>query len=194
MAMRLQEVHPSVVHFPIALLPVALGADALGRLTRSRSLLQVGKWGMALTAGTAALAGFTGLVAQEEVEAKGPANDLLVTHRSLNVGFLGLATTMAVWRFQCPRPGLRYLAVGLAGLATVTYSAYLGGKMVYEHGVGVKAAGGIREGHAPELFPGRAGEWSRHAVAEAKEAVRHAAGDVAQGRVAPAFGREAGAA
>jgi uncharacterized membrane protein len=43
MAMRLQELHPSIVHFPIALLPTALAADALGPLSGSETLMEMGR-------------------------------------------------------------------------------------------------------------------------------------------------------
>jgi uncharacterized membrane protein len=33
MAVRLNEIHPSLVHFPIAIMPVAIGADLLGHVT-----------------------------------------------------------------------------------------------------------------------------------------------------------------
>lgn len=190
MAMRLQEVHPSLVHFPIALPPVTLGADVVGKVTGSRTLLKIGKYGMALTAGTAAVAGLAGLIAQEEVRAEGRAYDLLVTHRTLNVGFLALATTMAVRRFMRKRPSARYLAAGIAGLGTLAYSAYLGGHMVYEYGVGVRAAGGILEGHAPELVKDRAGEIARHAASDLKQATRHVAEDLSQGQIVPAMRTE----
>lgn len=42
MAMRLHELHPSLVHFPIALLPTSIGSDLVGTLTRSRRLLELG--------------------------------------------------------------------------------------------------------------------------------------------------------
>lgn len=38
MVMRLHEIHPSLVHFPIALLPTAIASDLVGTFTRSRPL------------------------------------------------------------------------------------------------------------------------------------------------------------
>lgn len=187
MAMRLQEVHPAVVHFPITLLPVTIGADAIGRLTGSRTLLRIGRWGMTLTAGTAALAGFFGLIAQEEVVADGRAADLLVTHRTMNAGFIGLAAAMAMVRAMRRRPSLRYLLTGLGAIGAVSYSAYLGGKMVYDHGVGVRAAGGVRSGHGPELLAERSDEVTRHALEDARQGVMTAARDLRRGRIVPAF-------
>lgn len=191
MTMRLQEVHPSVVHMPIAFLPVTIAADIAGKVTGRPTLLNVGKWGMALTVGSAALAGITGLIAQEEVRAEGRAHDLLVTHRNINVGVLAIATAMMVRRFRRKRPSLRYLATGLGAIGVVLYSAYLGGKMVYEHGVGVRAANGIQPGHAPELKLDEVRDWARHSAGEVARGARRAAREIATGDIAPAITRRA---
>ncbi len=42
MPIRLQQMHPALVHFPITLLPVAVGADLLGCLTGSKPLHSFG--------------------------------------------------------------------------------------------------------------------------------------------------------
>lgn len=181
MAMRLQEVHPSLVHFPIAFLPTTIICDTLGRITGSRTLLRVGKWGMALTAGSAALAGVFGLIAQEEVEIPDAAKPMLTTHRNLNMGFLGMATVMAARRFQRRAPSARYLLAAMGGLGAVIYSAYLGGHMVYGHGVGVSPAGGVRDGHGPELVGTQMDAVARHAAHDAKAGLKSAARNLASG-------------
>lgn len=169
MAVRLREIHPAVVHAPIALLPLAIAADVLGRLTHRRSLREAGRHLMPIAAASAAAAALTGLVAQHEVQADGPARDMLVTHRNLNLTVVGLATALAAWRWRSRRPSPAYLALGLAGVGLVGYSAFLGTKMVYAHGVGVDAAGGIRP-------TGRSGSERGNAAA-----VRTAAGDMLRG-------------
>src|SRR5690606_11711924 len=100
MVMRLQELHPSMVHYPIALLPVSLVADALGLLTRNRSLLEVGRLTMPVAAVSAAVAGVLGLIAQESVELDDEAMDMLISHRTLNLGLIGLGAAMAVKRMS----------------------------------------------------------------------------------------------
>ena len=185
MSMRLQEVHPSLVHFPITLLPLALGADLLGRATGSESLATAGRRLMPLAAGSAAVAAVFGLVAQEEVKAEGPARDMLVTHRNLNLALTGVAAAMALWRARRERPSAGYLALGLAGLGVMSYTAYLGGHMVYEHGVGVEAAGGVREGGAPELVPDRAVEIARATMADVRDGAAGTVDDLRRGDVVP---------
>ena len=85
MAMRLQEVHPALVHAPITLFPLAVGADLLCRATGNEFLLETGRRVMPLAAAAAAVAAVFGLVAQEAVKTEGPTHDMLIT-----LGFLAL--------------------------------------------------------------------------------------------------------
>lgn len=188
MALRLNEVHPSLVHFPIAIMPVAIGADLLGRVSGSERLSDLGRALMPVAAAAAAISAVTGLIAQEEVKAEGEAADLLVTHRNLNLSLTTVSALMAAWRWGKRQAGPGYLALGLAGLGAMSYSAYLGGKMVYEHGLGVKPADGLRDGDSPELTPARAGEVARRALDDVERGVAHAVDDLRAGRVIPAVG------
>lgn len=193
MSVRLQEVHPSLVHYPIALLPLAIGADLAGRLTHSRQLLQVGKWAMAFTAGAAALTAASGLVAQQEVNVEGHALDVLITHRNLNLAVTGAAALMAARRFSERRPGAGYLAAGLAAIGAVAYSAYLGGHMVYELGVGVKAAGGTNPKGVPKLAGGQMAHAARVAGRDLVEGARTTVTELREGKLVPAMSHDGGA-
>lgn len=188
MAAKLQELHPSLVHFPIALLPVAIGADLLAHVTGSRRLSTVGKALMPVAAASAAISAAAGLVAQQEVKAEGEAQALLVTHRNMNLSLTAITGLMAAWRMGEEEAGAGYLALGLAGLGALSYSAYLGGKMVYEHGVGVKPADGLRTGDTPELKPGQLGEATRRMGADLAASVQPVVDDLKAGRIAPALG------
>lgn len=185
---RLQEIHPSIVHFPIAVLPIAIGADLLGRLTGSRSLSEVGRMLMPVAAVGAAVSAATGLIAQQEVNATGTAADILVTHRNLNLSLTAITALMAARRWSEDKAGSAYLALGLAGLGALSYSAYLGGKMVYEHGVGVKPADGLRTGDSPALSPSEAPSAAQRAWEDLKQGAATAVADVRAGRLAPAIG------
>jgi uncharacterized membrane protein len=171
MAIKLHEVHPALVHFPLALLPLSIGADLLGRLTGSQKLLDLGRQTMPLAVTSGLVAGVAGLMAQTEVETKDESLDMLQTHRTLNLSVVAVGGVMAAYRSRTERPSLGYLLAGLAGLAVMSYSAYLGGSMVYRDGVGVDAADGVRKQPAvPEL--------TRQ---EAYRALTTAASDIAKG-------------
>jgi uncharacterized membrane protein len=185
MAMRLQEVHPSLVHYPLAFHPLAVVTDTLGYLTRSRRLMQAGRWATLLTAASAAAAGTAGLIAQEEVAAEGEGRDMLVTHRTINIALTLTTAVLAAWRWRRRAPTPMSLAIGAMGLGAMAYSAYLGGKMVYEHGVGVMPALGVKPGRGKELRPGELTEAAADAVAEVPAGVKHAAADAARGDFVP---------
>jgi uncharacterized membrane protein len=184
MPMRLQELHSAAVHYPIAILPLSIGADVLGAITGNRTLAEVGRVGIALGAGSAILAGAAGLIAQEAVVAEGHAHDVLVTHRTLNIGLTVGSTAMAVYRAGVERPGIAYLATGLAALGGLVYSAYLGGHMVYELGVGIKERG-LNEEYAPELRLENAGEAAWVATRNLGVGAFHAAAEMAGGELVP---------
>ena len=188
MTLRLQEVHPSLVHFPIALLPVSIGADVVGRATGNRGLLETARHTMEIAAVGAALAGISGLVAQEEVNVEGETMDMLITHRNLNITATLLMSALALWRNRRYRPSLGYLGLGLAGVGALTYSAYLGGSLVYRHGVGVKAAGGQYRDNPPEL--GESGEnveFAKDAATDLVHGVKHLGKETAEGKIVPSL-------
>lgn len=189
MPMRVQEIHPALAHFPVALIPTAVAADLVGRLTDDRSLMEMGRKLMPLAAASVATTGLAGFVAQGAVRTRDDSHDLLVTHRNLNIGLLALTVVLAVARMRRRRPGPGYLLAGFAGAALATYSGYLGGRMVYEHGVGVRTADGIEPGRAPEIPGDDWGTAARVAADNAAHATAHAAHHLAQGDVAPALGR-----
>lgn len=188
MAMKLQEVHPSLVHFPLALLPLSVGADLLGRITGSEALLDIGRRTMPLAAGSALLAGAAGLMAQTEVEVEGESLEMLKTHRTLNLGLVTVAGAMAAYRSGRERPSVGYLAMGLAGLATMLYSAYLGGAMVYHEGVGVLAADGVRtQPSVPEITRKNAKRAVRSAGSDLAEGIKVTVQETAKGDLVPSL-------
>ncbi len=193
MAVRLQEVHPSVVHFPIALLPITLAADTAGSLTGNRQLSWLGRWGMVATAASALVAGLAGLIAQEEVNVSGSSMDTLITHRNLNLGVVLLTAALAVRRLGEESAGPGYLATAAGALAALGYSGYLGGKVVYEYGVGVATApgpqGGLWQGGGPELKPSNAPRVARTVAHDLGMGVRHFVQEVGSGKIAPSLFR-----
>jgi uncharacterized membrane protein len=191
MTVRLQELHPALVHLPIALLPVAIGADLVGRMSGNQSLMETGRRAMTLAAAGAIVSVTTGMIAQEEVNAKGDAHDLLITHRNLNIAATVVATLMAHWRSAHARPSVAYLALGAASVAVVAYTANLGGQLVYHQGVGVEPAHGQYRADAPELRPGELRRFVTDAVTDLVHGVEHLTQETAQGKLVPSLNRQA---
>ncbi len=186
MPMQLQEVHPSLVHFPITLLPLASGADLLGKVTRNDTLCTVGKVGIAAAAASGLLAGIFGLIAQEEVNVEGESREMLITHRDLNLGAVATMGAMAVRRARREKPSLGYLGLGLGLIGAVTYSAYLGGHLVYADGVGVEKAGGTY-GAIPSLGRDQPATIARKAVRDLGSGAMHTVQEIARGEIVPSL-------
>ena len=97
MAIRLEEMHPTLVHLPIALLPLAVVADWLGTTRDDDALRLVGRTAIRVAAVGAVAAASTGLVAGEQVN-EGDAHEMLATHRNLNAAATITTLAMASWR------------------------------------------------------------------------------------------------
>ncbi len=173
MAIRLQQMHPALVHLPIALLPLAVGADLLGRVTGNKSLLSFGQKAICIAAVGALASAVTGLIAGEEVNVEGESRDMLMTHRNLNFVITVAASYMAVWRARHREPNAVYLGAGAAGIGALAYTAYLGGKLVYDTGVGVEPAHGVYRTDAPALEAGQVGAFFETAGTDLVHGVQH---------------------
>jgi uncharacterized membrane protein len=152
MPMRTHELHPSVVHAPLVLLPATAVVDLLAavrpldrRLDRTARRL----WWM--TAGGALFVGLTGMAASQEIEAGNRrARDVMFLHGIGNFGLVLAAFGVATWRTR-HRASLTSAFAGVAASMASLYTAYLGGELVYSHGVGVKALGGAAAETPPLL-------------------------------------------
>lgn len=187
MALRLQELHPTIVHLPLAFLPLAVGSELLGAITGRQFFRTFGRRAITVAAAGAVGAAVTGLIAGEEVNVEGETRDMLQTHRNLNAVATIVAITMAVWRHQIRKPNAAYLATGVAGIGVVAYTGYLGGELVYEHGVGVDPAKGVWRPDAPQLKRRQFGAFMRDAAVDLWHGIKHMGEELAQGKIVPAL-------
>lgn len=139
MKMLLHELHPAMVHAPLALLPTATAADLIATLSGDKSWAKVGRrlW----VAGTvsALFSGLAGLAASQEVKLDEPrARDMVFIHGLGNAVISLGAVGVTLWRLRHP-PSLGQTLIGLMANAAAVYTASLGGKMVYELGVGINS-------------------------------------------------------
>lgn len=185
MAIRLQQMHPALVHVPVALLPLAVGADLIGGLTGNRSLMSFAQKAICIAAAGAVASAGTGLIAGEEVNVEGASMDMLMTHRNLNVVATVVASSMALWRASQRRPNAVYLGAGIIGVGVVAYTAYLGGKLVYDTGVGVEPAKGVYRADAPVLKAGQVRDFFKTAAMDLLHGVQHMIQEIAKGKFVP---------
>jgi uncharacterized membrane protein len=155
MAMRTHELHPAVIHLPLTLLPTAAIVD-LAAATGPRWNRTLDRAGTTLwwtAAGTALFAGLAGMAASQEVEVRSDrTRDMMFLHGIGNFTLVLAAFGVASWRAR-NRASYTSAVTGLVASGAAMYTAYLGGELVYTHGVGVKTLGGAAA-EAPALFSG----------------------------------------
>lgn len=135
-------IHPLFVHFPIALLLTAIIFYFLGGVLKKEQPLVAGKWALIAGAVAAGFTVWTGLQAAGTVPHGGATHSIMIVHQYFGYGILGLSAILSLWvlisKSNLPQKGrglFLILLVVLAGL--VTQGADLGGRMVFQHGVGV---------------------------------------------------------
>jgi uncharacterized membrane protein len=137
--MLLHELHPSVVHAPLALLPAATVFDVVATVTGEDRWARTGRALWVVGTGGALLAGLSGLAASQEVRLEEPrARDMAFVHGSLNALVTLGAVGVTAFRLK-QRPTVASCVVALGAVGVALYTATLGGKMVYELGVGIDA-------------------------------------------------------
>jgi uncharacterized membrane protein len=143
---HLQNIHPLVVHYPLALLsltlPVYLATWIAGR--PGWAWLAFGMLILGTVGGWAAAA--TGLYAEDGVMvARSVRAHLLLHHEHLMLVTVGLATIATVWAGLAPpfpgraRPLFVLLLIAL--VTTMTVAADYGGRLVYDYNAGGDACG-----------------------------------------------------
>jgi uncharacterized membrane protein len=145
-------IHPIVVHFPIALFITGLVIDVIGHLFQKETAKKIGLVLVILGAVGALAAMVTGNFAEEQVEDKLSRAGEHILDRHEDLGKLTAYLLLIVaairaliatgwlnrWRFVAGAALAIYLIVGLIGLGTLTVTGYYGGELVYRYGAGVQ--------------------------------------------------------
>jgi uncharacterized membrane protein len=139
--------HPVAVHFPIALTMVAFALALLSNLLKSHRL--TGQWAAAshlvlwLAAASAVVAVVFGWLAFNSVNHDDAGHAAMQTHRIWAVSTALLLVMLALWDAKkhlitTILPAYFVVLLGVAS-ASVGVTAWLGGEVVYRHGIGVLA-------------------------------------------------------
>lgn len=134
-------VHPLVVHFPIALLMAAAVVLGLGVWQWSERLIRCARVNLWLGTLGAAVAVRTGLWAEEAAQHSFEIHQVMERHEALGLWVLGLSATLSLLSVVAPvirsRRWQWALLAGLVATAVVLgIGARYGGRLVYEYGVG----------------------------------------------------------
>jgi nitrite reductase/ring-hydroxylating ferredoxin subunit/uncharacterized membrane protein len=137
-----EPLHAALTDVPIGAWTVAMVFDALAMMDSRYEFALAADTSIAIGLAGAAGAAITGVTDWSDVDP--PARRLGLIHGLLNVGATTLFATSLIMRKRKARNAGRGFAA--LGYALMTFSAHLGGKMVYEHRVGVDRTAG-------ETFP-----------------------------------------
>jgi len=141
---HLQNIHPIVVHFPIAFLVGAALFYFLGWIFQNQTLSTTGLLLLILGTISAAAAVGTGLYAEDGVMVSRSVREhLLETHEKFMLVTLGLSIVLAIWA-SIARPfpkksRLLFLLIFLVLLGIMSVGADYGARMVYDYNAGGKA-------------------------------------------------------
>lgn len=135
-------VHAALNDLPPVLLPMSVLFDLLGILFKRDSLKAAAFWTLvAGVVGTGA-AIVAGLFAADATEHSEQAHAIIETHEALAFIVLGIFGVLAIWRIV--RRGVWNekeqpiaLTAGVIGIAILLYTSVLGGKLSFEHAVGI---------------------------------------------------------
>jgi uncharacterized membrane protein len=138
---HLQNIHPLVVHFPVAFLFGAVLLYFLAWIARRESWAWTGLWMLGLGTLGVAVAVYTGLRAAEGVMiAPSVKEHLLLYHKRIMLAVMALSGTLTVWALiarPMPRRGrVVFMMLLLVMVALVAKGADYGGRMVYDYNVG----------------------------------------------------------
>jgi len=150
----MENVHPLFVHFPIALLSVGLICDVAGVVLKKDSLSSAG-WGLqAFGVAAAATEAVTGLLAAPSLLHSESAHEVMEAHETLELIAVGVFILLFAWRSvgrtRLPRKTVLtvvFFVVYAAAVGTLLYGAHLGGRLVYEFGIGVSAVPAVEDAH-----------------------------------------------
>ena len=134
--------HAALNDLPPVLLPISVCFDLLGAFLKRASLKAAGFWTLVLGVAGSGVAIISGLAAEDATPHGVEAHGIMETHETLAYIAVGLFAILAIWRLV--RKGVWNekeqpvaLTAGVIGIGLVVVTAVFGGKLVFDHGVGI---------------------------------------------------------
>ena len=138
---NLDNIHPLLVHFPIALLSSFFVVNLITHFVKKDTLVTVASWLLYLGAFSAIFTVLAGFSAAETVAHSESVHDIMEHHEDIGVSILSLSLGLAAWRLRSGvlqgwKNGV-FLTLTVLLFGLIIQGADLGGLMVYKYGVAV---------------------------------------------------------
>lgn len=144
--------HPAVVHFPLALYPAALLFDVLAYVTDSGSLYTHGAFVLMLAATVMAVVAMaTGFAQLPDIPPESPAWQLAIAHMTVQMSAGGIFLVSLLLRLRHvddAHPPIAAFVCAIIGVLALFVGGWLGGRMVFTHGVSVEPRADVAERRA----------------------------------------------
>lgn len=139
----LSQLHPFAVHFPIALLLLSLVTETIWIVRKQEFWRDMAFWLLLFGASGAFLAAITGGWAEDALRMSHELHEKVEQHETVGYIIAWLYAALLVWKIlrrkaMSVTENRSYWGAMLVATALLLYSGFLGGKLVYEYGAGVK--------------------------------------------------------
>lgn len=139
----LSQLHPFAIHFPIALLLISLVAETLWIVRKQEFWRDMAFWLLLFGASGAFLAAITGGWAEDALQMSHELHEKVEQHETVGYIIAWLYAALLVWKIlrrkaMSVTENRTFLGAMLVAAALLLYTGFLGGKLVYEYGAGVK--------------------------------------------------------
>lgn len=125
--------HPLLVHFPVALMPVSVGCDVLGRFTRRASLAHAAWWTLLFATLASPLTAASGWSWLNDMD--GMSGTTIAVHKWLGTALPVLLIALTIWRYRLHAKELAtpvvYLAAASGVLLAMIVQGHLGATMTF---------------------------------------------------------------
>lgn len=127
-------IHPILVNFTAALIPVSVFSDVAGKLFRRSTLSHTAWWSLFYAAAITPCTALAGWFWKKSIEAVLPP-DVIAIHQWLGISLAVAFGLLALWRWLFQRrgesPNLAYFLLATLVLAALLYQGHLGGSMTF---------------------------------------------------------------
>lgn len=138
----MKPLHPILVHFPIALLTLSVGADLIGSVVDSDSLRHTGWWALCAAALGGLSAAAAGIYDMRRANLSEDVHHRVHRHMRVGIVLVSAIVALAIWRWTLYSSGgdlpAIYLGLAVLTLGLGAFQGWLGGELVYSDGVFVR--------------------------------------------------------